>query len=1538
MPKSESQQMGVSPRVWLAVIGKHPGWNDHLDDIGLETERLVAVKRHLYVDGIGGAINSGAWEALGEEERDNGFAHTFFWRQPDGVVIGRMWSSSDGKGRQKYPMIACAMCRSLPFSFVAGPLLERLRRLEHECKEASTASAVIGAADRTRAEIRELASFAPETDASPLAGDGAGPGSASALIGSGRLGENGVGLKRVLYQMDREMGAYIRPEGSGTASRSRSVEVRGQHIRVPAPAGTVSAGDEHGDIGLWIRLILTKIDPLVPVFATTKDGRDWVDLIVGELGPTPLACLQSTTEAIPFVSDIPFTLDDDVDAALTESIDLSNRGEVVEKDPCYIDVPQDRLAPFLRPKRTDARQAPKGRTPLYLIVGAIVVLVLVVVALLATRGNGNSSAEGTNSETRSSQRDPSEEPSGAPRPSAPQTPDPNAVANALAQESTETGQDTAPILQANDTTTDEISSDDVSIRVPSDPEGRRDLFLRWCDRYESWYGPFLEAWEDRDFDIDPDFASGVEGAIATAAEAGDALDPLIMTPGRFRSLDSLRQTPPDSIYDPDFAETIAAGIGPIEAIRLEFSADRWKTRDSLARVLSLADDQAVPVPGGLTALLVELDSDDGAVSAEAAARLASMTTVLETTSSDLDEFQKAQHEVAACPAVEVSEAFEYLTPFPTTIAEAGDTAGWIRSIGDRAQRLSILGMALLTDAQGSFPRVDPGLFATSIEALPTPSDAVTAKAFLEGWLAAVRDRSLYLLDPETDPRRTLPGSDRLSAVGLGVAALNDSDANAESRELAGMFEAYQDAARSLDSLSWNEATKDRVTDESASLLALFRGIVDRIDAEERKRALKMESYIAGLRATDTVSATGSAVIDAAWVAARDESITRFGDDIVGLSRAIDDAREHLARAEAMIPPVEVDEQVLGKITPMLAEAVRAERARVLAELVPQHEQAGIDLIQRRYESWLLDLRGGIESLGTLRDGVAGWVRPADRTASERWAASWGAQQIAWQDIEPGVSAYAMAVSTDESSRLAQIAVSQDAPPGARFVAWCRLDETDPEWGSTGEQLGLDQGASDSLIVELQSLPADRADEVRATIVRTVTARWLRGASVANADTFPSIAAIGDAMPLDQGVLPPAPRFNLFIDSLRRGLRTGETLDRASLVSRAHQLREAVGPDFLGRAWLDSFVDELSAREGREVDYRVVGPARAGWAVEPFDSGRVLRYSWSGGDEPRELTFRLVESPEAGVFYLCEIEAPAWLMTHYALRSTDAAALEAVLPEDWAPIPDTRLGPHVWDWGRVRGGRGIRVSRSWVTGNRRGDRPYYADGFEESVGRPSDQHPIQRVSSQAAAVIAASAGCRLPTASEWRAAYAALGSPSASADWNLRDRAFETQRAHTVSLGAAIAVAWPDQQSFGDGLDGVPVGANAVSHDWSDDVLWFSETAAGRERPFRHLVGNVAEYVLPGTNDPALLTDRGGPVSDRVGAIGAEARSLGVIGGSSLSAPSVPCDRVVQPAVETGKFGYTDVGFRLAFSPGVEAPLVVVVSELLADAPFLRMSD
>ena len=78
----------AAARLTLGVFGKHPGWDDHILGIGPETETLTQVRQALYVGGIGGQIDSGAWEQLEPERRLPGYDHTFVWLRPGHVILG----------------------------------------------------------------------------------------------------------------------------------------------------------------------------------------------------------------------------------------------------------------------------------------------------------------------------------------------------------------------------------------------------------------------------------------------------------------------------------------------------------------------------------------------------------------------------------------------------------------------------------------------------------------------------------------------------------------------------------------------------------------------------------------------------------------------------------------------------------------------------------------------------------------------------------------------------------------------------------------------------------------------------------------------------------------------------------------------------------------------------------------------------------------------------------------------------------------------------------------------------------------------------------------------------------------------------------------------------------------------------------------------------------------------------------------------------------------------------------------------------------
>jgi len=50
----EKKEQDSTPRLYLGAFGKHPGWDDHIEDIGIDTDCLINIKRMMYFQGIEG--------------------------------------------------------------------------------------------------------------------------------------------------------------------------------------------------------------------------------------------------------------------------------------------------------------------------------------------------------------------------------------------------------------------------------------------------------------------------------------------------------------------------------------------------------------------------------------------------------------------------------------------------------------------------------------------------------------------------------------------------------------------------------------------------------------------------------------------------------------------------------------------------------------------------------------------------------------------------------------------------------------------------------------------------------------------------------------------------------------------------------------------------------------------------------------------------------------------------------------------------------------------------------------------------------------------------------------------------------------------------------------------------------------------------------------------------------------------------------------------------------------------------------------------
>lgn len=284
-------------RLSLAAFGKHPGWDDHISGIGVETDVLAHVKQSLYVGGIGRQIDLGSWEKLDSARRVEGFDHTFLWFRNGHTLLGRFWSSVDRKGRTKYPMVLCIDSEGLGIGFLMSrgvAELERLRESCHATNSDAQVTAECGAAqDRLRAM---LASPSGET---PLAAE-----LKQRFVENPALGPDKVGSLRVLHELDNALQVAA---GNRAATAAALASLRPYHIRVPLCFNSPNEG-----LLVWAEFLRNVLPHAVSLMLVARNGVDWLDVIVGEPAGEDFFCLQASPQALPLASAIPYELGSDL--------------------------------------------------------------------------------------------------------------------------------------------------------------------------------------------------------------------------------------------------------------------------------------------------------------------------------------------------------------------------------------------------------------------------------------------------------------------------------------------------------------------------------------------------------------------------------------------------------------------------------------------------------------------------------------------------------------------------------------------------------------------------------------------------------------------------------------------------------------------------------------------------------------------------------------------------------------------------------------------------------------------------------------------------------------------------------------------------------------------------------------------------------------------------------------------------------------------------------------------------------------------------
>ncbi len=346
---SELPATPAQPRVSLGAFGKHPGWDDHILGIGVETETLAQVKQALYIRGIGGQVDSGAWEQLPPDKRLAGYDHTFLWLRTGHVTLGQFWSSTDGKGRAKYPMVLCIDGEAVGPGFMLANFLSGLERLRDACKASTSAAQVTNDCRAAQEQVRAiLASAGPRPSESPVAGE-----VRMRFWDHPDLGPEQVGFLRLLHEVNR-------------AGNAKSC-----HLRLPM--GNESPTDA---ALLWGDFLRGVIPEATPLLLLSRKGVNWLDVISGEPSSDDFFCLQASRRAMPLTTEIPYELSPELRPRL-EALRKRFFGESTTSVPAA-PPPGVQSQPWAPPAGTQAESAsapPAKRSALPLVlIGCVLLL------------------------------------------------------------------------------------------------------------------------------------------------------------------------------------------------------------------------------------------------------------------------------------------------------------------------------------------------------------------------------------------------------------------------------------------------------------------------------------------------------------------------------------------------------------------------------------------------------------------------------------------------------------------------------------------------------------------------------------------------------------------------------------------------------------------------------------------------------------------------------------------------------------------------------------------------------------------------------------------------------------------------------------------------------------------------------------------------------------------------------------------------------------------------------------------------------------
>lgn len=537
--------------------------------------------------------------------------------------------------------------------------------------------------------------------------------------------------------------------------------------------------------------------------------------------------------------------------------------------------------------------------------------------------------------------------------------------------------------------------------------------------------------------------------------------------------------------------------------------------------------------------------------------------------------------------------------------------------------------------------------------------------------------------------------------------------------------------------------------------------------------------------------------------------------------------------------------------------------------------------------------------------------PTIRAISERWERDESmVGSLRCVAVVAADAARLKAIPTAPRADMVGIASSAAEAGWARFAAWRAIGDprASDAWPSGASELAVEFATRTELLTQAGSLSeVSRRQSLVEEIEGSGPVRWSTALLHGGRADIEAVMESRERMGVQSGVpgLDPRAAANITIHEFASGIR-GQEEDAAkamatTMMARVRSLLTTAdtSADLSTRlSKLDQTLGGGVTRKSLSEILKENGPGKhAEFRIQSMQGGE------DGFSAPTSITYVSKGSLVLEFVRVNDSEVePVYVSTH-EMSIAKAGALLAIYPggvrragRTWYQLEAENDPEGVITW-ELRVSRIVPFSvgpNGWWSVDNVGAAEAFPAGMT-APAPPTAETPIQWIEPATIESLAETIGCRLPTSAEWKLALAMERRQSAASGQtlgaNLRDSTFSAFTAHVTELRQRATVRsleYPHRETYDPGdLRGNAISEPATSD--NDGSLWFeSQTHAGRGVVFKHLVGNVAEFVSdsPGTK-----------------------AGYGIIGGSAMSVSREV--EAVTPAKSDTSFA--DVGGRLAFS-------------------------